>query len=305
MNPGSELVWLHHAGQHLALVPGFGGGVACWQVDAPGLPGRRTDLWRPWDGSHDAYRLASFAMLPWSNRIGAGGFEQDGRFHPMRPNRAGEPYPIHGDGWLQAWDWTRPAPGTVELQLLSHRHGGNPYRYAAWQRFTLLPGGLDQQVEVQHLGDEPLPYGLGLHPWFPRPPGTRLQAGVDGVWLAGADPMPTGHTATLPPDWDLPQGIGGHGSFIDNAFSGWSGRARIDWPSLGLRLTAEAPVTGPDAVGYCLVYRPAEGPAFCFEPITQPIDAFHLPGRPGLRVLARGERLRLRVAWRFEWSAEP
>jgi aldose 1-epimerase len=48
------------------------------------------------------------------------------------------------------------------------------------------------------------------------------------------------------------------------------------------------------------VYRPGHGPALCFEPITHPIDAFHLPGRPGLRVLAQGETLRLHVQWRLE-----
>ena len=50
---------------------------------------------------------------------------------------------------------------------------------------------------------------------------------------------------------------------------------------------------------FCLVYRPPQGPAFCFEPITQPIDAFHLPGRPGLRTLSKGEACSLRVQWRF------
>ena len=53
---------------------------------------------------------------------------------------------------------------------------------------------------------------------------------------------------------------------------------------------------------FCLVYRPPQGPAFCFEPITQPIDAFHLPGRPGLRTLNEGEGCSLMVRWRFAQS---
>ena len=40
--------------------------------------------------------------------------------------------------------------------------------------------------------------------------------------------------------------------------------------------------------------------AFCFEPVSHPIDAFHLPGRPGLRVLAQGEVLELRVQLRVQ-----
>ena len=101
------IVWLHHAGQHLGLVPTLGGSVAAWQIDDPQEAGARIDLWRPWDGATpDLYQLASFAMVPWSNRISGGGFEHAGQFHPMRPNRVGEPYPIHGDGWLQPWQLT-------------------------------------------------------------------------------------------------------------------------------------------------------------------------------------------------------
>jgi len=57
---------------------------------------------------------------------------------------------------------------------------------------------------------------------------------------------------------------------------------------------------GRSAHAFCLLYRPPVGPAFCFEPVTHPIDAFHLEGRPGLKTLAKGESLSLDVQWRFE-----
>ena len=98
-HPSHPIFWLQHAGQRLGLVPTLGGSVAAWQIERPQ---GALDLWRPWDGvTLDLYKLASFPMVPWSNRISGGGFAHQGRFHPMRPNRAGEPYPIHGDGWLQ------------------------------------------------------------------------------------------------------------------------------------------------------------------------------------------------------------
>ncbi|RZM03240.1 MAG: aldose 1-epimerase, partial [Variovorax sp.] len=72
------IVWLAHAGQRLGLVPSLGGGVAAWVRDAAD-GGPPLDLWRPWDGvTPDLYRLASFAMVPWSNRISGGGFAHDG-----------------------------------------------------------------------------------------------------------------------------------------------------------------------------------------------------------------------------------
>ena len=299
MTATHTITWLRHAGQRLGLVPSLGGSVAAWQLERTEGP---LDLWRPWDGTTiDLYRLASFAMVPWSNRISGGGFTHDGRFHPMQPNRAGEPYPIHGDGWLQAWQLTQPAGDTMVMTLTSRRHGGNPYEYEAVQTFRLVEGGLDQVLQVRHLGGDPLPYGLGVHPWFPRAPATRITAPVQGVWLCGDDPLPTEHTRHFPAGWDLNQGAPAHGPLIDNGYTGWGGTAAIEWPERGLRLSVAMPDferDGGAASHYCLVYRPPAGPAFCFEPITQPIDAFHLPGMPGLRVLARNESLSLTMQWR-------
>lgn len=301
--PSHPIVWLHHAGQHLGLVPTLGGSVAAWQIDDPRSPRGRLDLWRPWDGvTPDLYRLASFAMVPWSNRISGGGFSHAGQFHAMQPNRAGEPYPIHGDGWLQPWSLRQAGADTVEMSLESACFDGNPYDYACRQTFRLVEGGLDQSIEVTHRGAEPLPYGLGLHPWFPRTLGTRIQAPVRGVWLSGDDPLPTEMTEQFPPGWDLNAGVSAQGDLIDNAYVGWGGSARIDWPERGWQLTAHMPDfarDGGEDQHFCLIYRPPAGPAFCFEPITQPIDAFHQPGMPGLRLLGRGETLALTVQWRF------
>lgn len=291
--------WLHHAGQRLGLVPSLGGGVAAWQLERPS---HRIDLWRPWAGDTDRYTLSSFAMVPWSNRISAGGFDCNGQHHPIAPNRVGEPYPIHGDGWLQAWSLDQPAADTLEMRLTSDRFDGNPYRYTALQRFVLREDGMDQTLSVTHTGPEPLPYGLGQHPWFLRSATTRLQTDVRGVWLSGADPLPTEHTSTFPPTWDPRAGMNVNGSLVDNAYTGWSGTARITWPEQQLALTLRVPEWNTGSArddAFCLLYRPPQGPSFCFEPVTHPIDAFHVPGNPGLRMLRTGESLQLHLEWRF------
>jgi aldose 1-epimerase len=292
--PEHPIAWLERAGQRLGLLPTLGGSVAAWRL-ADG-----TELWRPWDGTPNLYKAASFAMLPWSNRISHGGFTHDGTFHPMKPNREGEPYPIHGDAWRQPWQLSQPAEDTLVMTLRSRRFDGSPYDYAATQTFRLVDGGLDQRVEVQHLGDAPLPYGLGVHPWFPRTPRTRLTAPVTGVWLSGKDPIPTGHTHDFPDTWNLAEGIDANGTLIDNGYTGWNGHARIDWPEHQLAVTLAMPELSDQPEHYCLVYRPPVGPSFCFEPITHPIDAFHLPGTPGLKVLAKGESMSLDTQWRIE-----
>jgi aldose 1-epimerase len=301
----AEITWITAAGQRLGLVPSLGGGVADWSR----LAGDAVQpLWRPWTrSSEDRYSLANFAMLPWSNRISRGGFEHRGQWHAMTPNRAGEAYPIHGDAWLQPWTISQPSPAVAEMRLSSRHHGGNPYAYDALQRYELHEAGLTQTIVVTHRGEQPLPYGIGLHPWFPRTPRTTVQARVDGVWLSGADPIPTGHSREFPASWDLNPGANMNGSLIDNGYSGWDGEATITWPERGLALQVRMdPLQTPRGVvspAYCLIYRPPIGEAFCFEPITQPIDAFHLDGRPGLVELTKGEAVTMRVHWRIHTDA--
>lgn len=294
--------WLHHAGQHLALVPTLGGSVAAWQIEGPkGI----VDIWRPWDGRNpDLYSLASFPLVPWSNRISDGGFEQSGTFHPIACNRVGEPYPIHGDGWLQAWTFDQPEPDTAVMTLESTQFDAGPYSYRAEQRFVLVKGGMHQTLTVTHTGPDPLPYGLGQHPCFVRTPATKLTASVQGVWLSGNDPLPTGHTRNFPPGWNPQKGMDANGTLIDNAYTGWPGLATISRPEDGLELTVRVPdilARGEDD-GYCLLYRPPGGSGFCFEPVTHPIDAFHAPGRPGLKVLQTGQSMTLDVQWNFNFQ---
>jgi aldose 1-epimerase len=299
MLTGHPVVWLRHANQSLGLVPSLGGSVAAWRVHRPQ---GAFDLWRPWDeAAPDLYSMASFPLVPWSNRISGGGFAHDGQFHPIQPNRAGEPYPIHGDGWLQGWSLKQLASDTVEMALKSDCFQGNPYQYQATQRFVLREDGMDQTLTVTHTGTRHLPYGLGQHPCFVRTPLARLQAAVQGVWLSGADPLPTMHTSSFPDSWDLRGGISARGSFIDNAYTGWSGTGTVTWPERPLELSMHVPdiAAAGHNNGYCLLYRPETGPGFCFEPVTHPIDAFHAAGQPGLKVLGPQESLRLHVEWRL------
>jgi aldose 1-epimerase len=287
------VIWLRCAGQHLGLVPTLGGGVAAWQLDRGE---ERLDLFRPWDGlSVDRYTLAAFAMAPWCNRISGGGFTHAGQFYPISHNRENEPYPIHGDGWLQPWALTQPRDDSLVMTLESYRFNGNPHEYQATQTFTLKAWGMEQTVSLVHVGREPLPYGIGIHPWFVRTARARLRAVVQGVWKTAADPLPIAHTEEFPPTWDLRESVAVNGTLIDNAYTGWSGAASIEWPEHRLKLDINvAELTQ----SHCHFYRPPQGATFCFEPVSHPINAFHLPGQPGLKVLRHEENLTFKVQWR-------
>lgn len=289
------IISLESTNQRLQLAPTLGGGVTAWDWKSAGQSTSKwTPIFRPWNRlMSDRYTLACFPLVPWSNRITHGGFEQDGVFYPIRPNREDERYPIHGDGWLQSWQTVDHAESSVRVLLESHAYDGNPYHYVSTQTFTLLPSGMEIILDVTHLGDRPLPYGLGLHPYFVRNAATRLLWKTTGVWLSGDDLIPKVHTQDFPPTWDYNAPSSLEGPLIDNCFTGWNGKARIEYPDRGLTVA----MSMADCKGDSLMYRPPGQAYFCLEPITHPIDAFHMPARPGLVTLSAGQSLTLKTTF--------
>lgn len=272
----------------LEVVPAMGAGLAGLWVDGrPAL--------RPWSGraGDGPFALAFNLLAPFSNRI-AGGFDLDGRRIALAPNLAGEPWPIHGDAFQRPWQVAEAGAQSARLVLDEGAFG--PWHYRAECRYDLAPGRLDIALALENRAAERLPYGLGFHPWFPRSPATRLGFAASGVWHETADHLRAAdHPAPAPPEWDfaaarpLPEG------FINNAFAGWGGSCEIvQGPeAAGLRMTAPGLST-------LIVYSPsAAADFFCAEPVSHPVDAHNLPGRPGLTDLSPGETLAaaMTLAW--------
>jgi aldose 1-epimerase len=268
------------------VLPEFGGGLA--RLDWLGRDSP-VPLFRPWDGtSRDPNDLALYVLVPWSNRISGGGVEAGGRFWPLAANFPGEPCPLHGDGWLSPWTVEEEAPDRVRLSLRSTALP--PFDYRAELAYAVAGPSLEVALAVEHLGAvEGVPYGLGLHPWLPRTPEARLRAPAAEIWLEDRHHLPAGKIAAHErPDWDFTAGRGLPAGWVNNGFSGWDGWAAADWPERRIRLEVAA---SPELATYVLFSRGAASGSFCFEPVSHPVDAFHLPGRPGLRALRRGERL--------------
>jgi aldose 1-epimerase len=265
----------------LSIVPGVGGGVA--RFDRRGVP-----VFRPWDdrASRDPNGLGCYPLVPWSNRVSAGGIEAGGRLWPLLPNLPGEPYPIHGDGWQAAWEVVEASAAEATL---AHAGAVGPHRYRAELGYALAGSTLTMRLSVEHRGDTEAPYGLGFHPWLPRTPGTTLHAAAPTVWLETPDHLPAGAVPVGErAEWDFRAPRRLPRRWVNNGFSGWDGRARVAWPEHGLALDVEA---DPPLSTFILYSPSADAGFFCFEPASHPVDAFHLPGMPGLRILATGERL--------------
>lgn len=268
------------------VLPEVGGALARFDwIGSAGI----VPLMRPSRGDiadADPNRLACYPMVPWCNRIGGGAFEFDGTRFEVARNRADEPYPIHGDGWLAAWDIAQASSNAVTLVL--ERGRGAPFSYRSELRYCLDNAVLEISLSVTNRGPVRLPFGLGVHPWFERTPGVRVEAATTQYWASGPDLLPT-QLIEVPNEHvnNLLQRIADR--TIDNSFVGWNGLARVTWPERQLSLTIR---TSPP-LRHFVLYAPVAAPFFCFEPMTHPINAINLdpPHRgEGLIVLDPGQR---------------
>lgn len=247
-------------------------------------------LFRPGsEATRDPNRMGLYPLLPWSNRIASAGFVWRGRHYSLDANMAGEPLPIHGDGWQQPW--RVESLDQVEVRLGLRSCWQPPFDYRAALRYRLDAASLDVTLSLTHLGSQPAPYGLGLHPWFPRSADVRLEAPADGVWMVDADQLPT-HWQRLEPAaaWDFTSASALPAGRIDNLFTGWSGRATLSWPERDVSLEI---ATTPALSRYLLFSPGAQADFFCFEPVSHTVDAHHFeaPASHGLVELQQGQRL--------------
>lgn len=283
------VVILQNTQLKLVVNPAVGGAVV--RFDALTEQGNIA-LMRPGnDTETDPNRLAMYPLVPWSNRIAQSGFEWQGQSYSLDANVEGEPLPIHGDGWQQSWQVASQQEQALRLELYSQRQA--PFHYRAEMEYRLMDNCLEVTLSVTHLGGQPTPYGLGLHPWFPRTDDTRVTAKAEGVWEVDKAQLPTQWRKLAPNDaWNfhtpqtLPQGL------IDNLFTGWNGHAQLAWPKRGVTLELE---TEPAIARYLMFSPGAQADFFCFEPVSHEVNAHHFssPIDHGLVVVGKGEKLTL------------
>ncbi|TCK44731.1 aldose 1-epimerase [Paraburkholderia sp. BL8N3] len=288
------------ANSHLRLdvAPALGGGITRfdWRHEGALVP-----IFRPCAEPRpdtDPNQLACYPLLPYSNRIGNGHFNFSGRAIDVPRNRDDEPLPLHGDGWLGAWQAEEEEPSRVRLTL--DRRAGKPYSYRAAQTYLLDGATLVVTLDVENTGRDALPFGLGLHPFLMREADTELSAAAGGLWLCGDDWLPVRHVPA-PPAWQFGVAYPMPATMVNNAFTGWSGRTSVMWPKRRLSLTISA------NTDYYVLYAPPGEDYFCFEPVDHPINAVNLPGggeAHGMTVLAPGEKLAREFRFTVERTGE-
>ena len=271
----------------LVLAPAVGGAIARFDCI---VDGRRVPVLRPSpDPLGSVLEAASFPLVPFVNRIRGGRIEfRSGQVH-LSPNMPGDPSPLHGQGWLGAWQVAHCSADEAELRF-EHQGGEWPWAYESRQHFQLDDDGVAMRISCRNTSDEPMPCGLGIHPYFNCGPDTRIRTVVDHVWTVDEQVLPVSRVPAAG-RYDIADAHA-CGRGLDNGYDGWSGSAVFSdtaWPF-------EIELTAPGA-DFFQIYSPSQGGIFVAEPVTHANDALSRPEDEwaglGIRILAPGELLEL------------
>ena len=279
------LIRLASAPLELLIAPTAGGAIA--RLDWTGQ-GRSEPVLRGCDGlPGNILDAANFPLVPFVNRIRDGRFTFRGRQIALAPNMAGDPSPLHGQGWLSAWTVESSSASEAELRF-DHVAGEWPWSYAARQVFRLDGDGLSLRLSCRNVSEEPMPCGLGQHPYFPCTAQTRIDTDVTHAWTIDEHVLPV-EKVPATGRYDL-KDRDVCGQDLDHGFGGWGGSARMWTPDAPF----EVHMSSPQARFFQL-YSPAQGGLFVAEPVSHANAAMNAPEEEwpelGLQVLEPGEEM--------------
>jgi aldose 1-epimerase len=250
----------------------------------------RPVLVSPRPASIEAIGAASFALVPYANRIAGGRIQQGERRWTLPPNFDADPHPLHGTGWKRPWSVMRTGPDAVELGLRHEPDVHWPWAFTAQQRLSLREHEVRFEVGITNAASQPAPVGLGFHPAFTACPATTIRTQVADVWLIDAEILPVARAPAVAVLPELP----GHvlvmrETLVDHCFTDWSRRLRIDNAGSGGDMTVS--LSASDGLDFLHLYMPPGRDFFCAEPVSHMPGAVQRQAEPGtgLRLLAPGE----------------
>jgi aldose 1-epimerase len=232
-------------------------------------------------------QMGSYALVPFSNRIGQGKLMLGSQSIQLRANMAPEPHAIHGFGWQRPWKVARQTVDAVDLALAHAADEDWPFACEAAQTLRLTHNTLSQTLSIKNTGARPMPAGLGFHPFFPLSNDLHLQTTWKQMWKMGADMLPT-ELVDPPAEADFSELRPVAGWKVDHCFTGWSRRAVLDYATHRVQIDAS------DACRQIVCFAPDDGRNFiALEPVSNINNAFALAaaGRTdtGMKMLAPGE----------------
>ncbi len=263
-----QLVTLNEGGSELVVAPECGARLVAFRVD-----GR--DVLRPATAealkAGAPYGFAGFPLMPYSGPIFGDGFRFDGEWHALSRNLPAEPTATHGEAWILPWRTEACTDSAIALSLdYTPTPGAFPFAWRGELKFSVAKGRLTAALSILNRDHRPMPAGFGLHPYFPKAPGTILKFDCTGVWPPDAPEAVALGCGPLEPGLDFRGGQDAGPIVFDRCFEGWDGVATLTAPDgFVTRIEAE-PVFGK-----LQIYDAWDYPYICVEPVTNTNDGFN------------------------------
>jgi len=294
-----NILRLHSGDLQLDVLPQLGGSLA-------GLRHRDLALLRPWDCTPNVRRSACYPLVPYSNRIAEGRFQCGGHEYQLPRNFGEHAHPLHGVGWQREWQVVDCTSHECHLRL-SHDPAGEggedwPFAFEVDQYVRLDEQGVSLSMTLRNASQQPMPAGLGWHPYFPRHQGVELSFTASAVWLNGSDSLPQ-ERLPVPPPWDFARRRALDNVGLDNCFEGWHRQASVYWPHAGVGVE----ITAQEGLDHLVVFTPPAPQDFiAVEPVSHLNNAINLPAPQahGIVLLGPGQDMTrtLRMSIRLDGS---
>ncbi|GJL94386.1 MAG: aldose 1-epimerase [Hyphococcus sp.] len=230
----------------------------------------------------DPREAACFPCVPYFGRLPSG-FSQGGppwNLTPTLPACDNE-NALHGEGWIMPWE-TLSITKDVLICSAAYipRPGGYPFSFEATQSFSISEKSFSISLTILNTAREPIPVGLGLHPFFDRHEETRVKFTATELWIPPNED--NGRQTPIPDEWDFSYGRALPNETLDHSFIGTTSDVVISQRSGDITLSSNTNLLH--------VYAPENEPYFCLEPIT------HRPGQFGDDYLSPGQSKTLTMA---------
>ena len=241
----------------LVLAPEFGGSIVSWcRGDQALIKGRSGEA-----------NLGCFPMVPYCNRIAYGRFKFHERDVVLTPNFPGEQHTIHGTTWRKPWCVESQCANEIGLSYehdaLASAQSGWPWTFRAEQTFQLTQNSLLVHLRVTNTDIQPMPAGLGLHPFFPAPERTQLVSQFSHELRVDREGIPIDKPRLVGSGDPLNGGQVGEQS-IDNIFLGKVVAPVLQWANQPWKLQ----ISASEELPHTVIFAPQAEGFVCIEPIS-------------------------------------
>lgn len=286
------------------ILPGLGFNCYSLTVDGFDYLHQAPDLFPHGSPTHSGIPI----LFPWPNRIAHASFEWEGSTYRLPMNEESTGASIHGFAAYARWRVLNQQPDEVTAEFVLSKDA--PAHAGAWPAdagirvtYQVEPKRLVVTSVVFAADHEPLPYGLGFHPYL-RVPGEcdqwQLQCDATRTWILD-NMIPTGELTPVPPALDFTQARGLGAQHLDDVLTGLPPASALS-PRATLSSWASSVTIASDP-GFrdYVLFTPATRDAVAIEPYTCATDAVHLQASgidAGWTVLPGGQQSKSR--WQIE-----